>query len=153
MDWLSDHLWETWLGLGILLGVAEMFSLDLILGMLAVGAIVGMVAALAGLAVPLQVLLAAGASVAMLAMVRPSIVKRLHTGPELALGHGKLVGTQGIVLADISGLATGRIRIGGEEWTALPYDETLTITAGETVEVLAIKGATAYVHPVPRLDP
>jgi membrane protein implicated in regulation of membrane protease activity len=153
MDWLRDHLWETWLGLGILLGVAEMFSLDLILGMLAVGAIVGMVAAVVGLAVPIQILLAGGASVAMLALVRPSIVKRLHTGPELSLGHGKLVGTQGIVLTDITGLATGRIKIGGEEWTALPYDETLTITAGETVEVLAIKGATAYVHPIPRLDP
>jgi membrane protein implicated in regulation of membrane protease activity len=130
-----------------------MFSLDLILGMLAVGAIVGMVAAVVGLAVPIQILLAGGASVAMLALVRPSIVKRLHTGPELSLGHGKLVGTQGIVLTDITGLATGRIKIGGEEWTALPYDETLTITAGETVEVLAIKGATAYVHPIPRLDP
>ena len=153
MDWLRDHLWETWLGLGILLGVAEMFSLDLILGMLAVGAIVGMVAAVVGLAVPFQILLAGGASVAMLALVRPSIVKHLHTGPELSLGHGKLVGTQGIVLTDITGLATGRIKIGGEEWTALPYDETLTITAGETVEVLAIKGATAYVHPIPRLDP
>lgn len=152
MDWLRDHLWETWLGLAILLGVAEMFSLDLILGMLAVGAIVGMVAALAGLAVPFQVLLAAGAAVAMLALVRPSMARRLQGGPELALGHGKLVGTQGVVLADITGLSTGRVKIAGEEWTALPYDETLSIAAGETVEVLAIKGATAYVHPVPRLE-
>lgn len=152
MDWLRDHLWETWLGLAILLGVAEMFSLDLILGMLAVGAIVGMVAALVGLGVPLQILFAAGAAVAMLALVRPSMARRLQGGPELALGHGKLVGTQGVVLADISGLSTGRVKIGGEEWTALPYDETLTIPAGETVEVLAIKGATAYVHPVPRLE-
>jgi len=152
MDWLRDHLWETWLGLAILLGVAEMFSLDLILVMLAVGAIVGMVAALAGLAVPFQVLLAAGAAVAMLALVRPSMARRLQGGPDLALGHGKLVGTQGLVLTDISGLSTGRIKIGGEEWTALPYDETLTIAAGETVEVLAIKGATAYVHPLPRLE-
>lgn len=152
MDWLRDHLWETWLGLGILLGVAEMFSLDLILGMLAIGAVVGMAAALVGLAVPFQILLAAGASVAMLALVRPSIVKNLHSGPELALGHGKLVGTQGVVLTDISGLSTGRIKIAGEEWTALPYDDTLTIAAGETVEVLQIKGATAYVHPVPRLE-
>ena len=31
MDWLRDHAWETWLGLAIVLGVAEMFSLDLVL--------------------------------------------------------------------------------------------------------------------------
>lgn len=153
MDWIRDHLWETWLGLSIVLGVAEMFSLDLILGMLAAGALVGMVAALAGLAIPLQILLAAGASVAMLALVRPSMVKRLHGGPELELGHAKLVGTQGTVTAEISGLAAGRIKASGEEWTALPYDETLVIAPGETVEILAIKGATAYVHPLPRLEP
>ncbi|PVG83849.1 NfeD family protein [Nocardioides gansuensis] len=152
MDWIRDHLWETWLGLGIVLGVAEMFSLDLILGMLAVGALVGMVAAVAGLAIPLQILCAAGASVAMLALVRPTVVKRLHSGPELSLGHGKLVGRTALVTADITGLSTGRIKVAGEEWSALPYDEHLSIAAGETVEILQIKGATAYVHPVARLE-
>jgi membrane protein implicated in regulation of membrane protease activity len=152
MDWLARHLWEAWLGLAIVLGVAEMFSLDLIVGMLAVGALVGMVLAIADVHVAIQVLGAAGASVAMLALVRPSMIKKLHSGPELELGHGKLVGTQGIVVTEMSGLTTGRIKIGGEDWSARPYDETMTIPAGETVEVLAIKGATAYVHPVARLD-
>ena len=152
MDWLLRHLWETWLGLAIVLGVAEMFSLDLILGMLAVGALVGMVLAIADVHVGLQVLGAAGASIAMLALVRPSMVKRLHSGPELMLGHDKLVGTQGIVTSEMSGLTTGRIKIDGEDWSARPYDETMTIPAGETVEVLAIKGATAFVYPVARLE-
>lgn len=152
MEWLKDHLWETWLMLAILLGVAEMFSLDLILVMLAAGALAGMVADLAGLPLPLQVLVAAGSSVAMLGLVRPSMVKRMHHGPELQLGHGKLVGTQGVVTEQITGTQVGRVRLGGEEWTAAPYDEHLTITPGETVEVLQIKGATAFVHPVPQLE-
>lgn len=152
MDWLARHLWEAWLGLAIVLGVAEMFSLDLIVGMLAIGALVGMVLAIADVHVAIQVLGAAGASIAMLALVRPSMIKKLHSGPELELGHGKLVGTQGTVTAEMSGLSTGRIKIGGEDWSARPYDETMTIPAGEIVEVLAIKGATAYVHPVARLD-
>ena len=81
------------------------------------------------------------------------LVKRLHTGPELNLGHGKLVGTQGLVTETITSLTPGQVRLSGEIWTAQPYDETLTIEPGETVEVLQIKGATAYVHPVPRLEP
>ena len=153
MDWIGDHLWEAWLGLAIVLGVAEMFSLDLILIMLAAGAVVGMLAALLGLPLVAQALLALGASVAMIALVRPAFAKRLHGGPELALGHGKLVGTQALVTEDISALTTGRIKAAGETWSALPYDETLTITAGETVEILQIKGATAYVHPVGTLEP
>ena len=107
MDWLRDHAWETWLGLAIVLGVAEMFSLDLILIMLATGALVGMVAAVLDLHVAVQILAAAAASLAALALVRPTMVKRLHGGPELSLGHGKLVGRQGIVTEDISGLAAG----------------------------------------------
>lgn len=153
MDWIRDHLWETWLGLAILLGVAEMFSLDLVLIMLAVGAVAGMVAAILGAPFAAQVLVAAAASVAMLAVVRPTLAKRLHGGPELEVGHGKLVGERGVVTEEITGLQTGRIKIAGEIWTAAPYDEHLTIASGETVEVLQIKGATAYVHPVPRLEP
>lgn len=153
MDWLRDHLWETWLALSIALGVAEMFSLDLILAMLAAGAVIGMVAALIGLPIFVQILAALAASVAMLAVVRPTFAKRLQGGPELSLGHGKLVGTRCMVTADITGLAPGRIMASGETWSALPYDENIQITAGETVEILQIKGATAYVHPVATLEP
>ena len=100
----------------------------------------------------LQILLALGASVAALSLVRPAFVKRLHGGPDLTLGHSKLVGTRCLVTDEISGLAAGRIKAGGETWTALPYDENLRIQAGETVEILQIKGATAYVHPVASLE-
>src|SRR3712207_1770304 len=123
MDWLRDHLWESWLALAILLGVAELISLDLVLAMLALGAVVGMVAALVGLPVAVQVLAALAAPVAMLALVRPGVLKRLHSGPELTLGHTKLVGAHGVVTAPIQALAPGRITVGGETWSALPYDE------------------------------
>jgi membrane protein implicated in regulation of membrane protease activity len=152
MDWLGEHAWATWLGLSVLLGVAELVSMDLILLMLAAGAMVGFVAAVIGLAVPLQVVLASVTAVAMLAFLRPNLIKRLHTGPELRLGHGKLVGRQALVTEDISALTPGRVKLAGEIWSAEPYDDTLTIAAGETVEVLEIRGATAFVHPVPTLD-
>ena len=153
MDWLSDHAWAAWLGLAMTLGVLEMFSLDLILLMLAFGAIAGMTSAALGAGIVLQVLVAAGASVATLALVRPALVKRLHGGPELNIGHGKLVGSQGLVTQQITAVDHGRIKLAGEIWSAAPYDESLTIEPGETVDVLQIKGATAYVHPTHRLEP
>lgn len=153
MDWLSDHVWAAWLAAAALLAVAEMFSLDLVLIMLAVGAIVGVGADLVNLPLVLQVLLAGGSAVAMLALVRPSVARRLHSGPDLTLGHSKLIGQRGVVTAELSGLQVGRVRLGGEEWSAAPYDEHDTILAGQTVEVLEIRGATAYVHPMPSLEP
>ena len=153
MEWFRDHMWETWLARAIMLGVAEMFSLDLILIMLAVGALAGFVAAALDLPVAVQLLAAAGTSIAMLAGVRPGLAKKFPGGPVLQLGHGKLVGKQGLVTEPITSLAPGRIRLAGEVWSARPYDETLTIEAGETVEVFEIRGATAFVHPVPRTEP
>ena len=152
MDWFRDHAWETWLALSILLGVAELASMDLILLMLAGGALIGMVAAVVGLGVPIQVVLASAAALAALALVRPTIVRRLHSGPDLALGHGKLVGKQALVTERITAMAPGRIKLAGEIWTAEPYDETVTIEPGRMVDVLQIRGATAIVHPLPELE-
>jgi membrane protein implicated in regulation of membrane protease activity len=152
MDWLGDHVAAVFLALAILLGAAELFSLDLVLGMLALGALVGMVAALLGAGFAFAAIAAALGAVACLALVRPPLIKRLHTGPELTLGHGKLVGQQGMVTERITGLEAGRIKLAGEIWSAKPYDETLVIDPGQTVEVLEIRGATAYVHPLPSLE-
>ncbi len=153
MEWLGDHLWAAWLLLAVALGVAEMVSLDLILLMVAAGALVGALVALAGAPLILQVLLAAGASGAMLLLVRPNLVARLHDGPTLVSGHNRLVGQQGVVTEELSALNPGRVKVGGEIWSACPYDEGLTIPPGATVEVFAIRGATAYVHPVGELMP
>ncbi len=153
MEWLGDHLWAAWLVLAVGLGVAEMVSLDLILIMIAVGAIVGALTALASFPLILQVLLAAGASTAMLAMVRPELVKKLHSGPDLVTGMNKLVGQQGVVTEELTAHHPGRVKLAGEIWSACPYDEGLTIPPGATVEVFAIRGATAYVHPVGELLP
>jgi membrane protein implicated in regulation of membrane protease activity len=152
MDWLSDHLTAVFLGLAIVLGVAELASMDLVLLMLAAGALAGMVSSIAGASFLVSALVAAAVATASLWFVRPELVKRLHSGPDLQLGHGKLVGTQGTVTERITGLQVGRVKVGGEIWTAAPYDDSIVIEPGETVEVLEIKGATAYVHPVPRLE-
>ena len=153
MDWLGDNLWAAWLLLAVGLGVAELVSLDLILLMMAVGALVAALVALVGAPLILQVLLAAGASAAMLMLVRPNLVARLHNGPDLVSGHNKLVGRQGLVTEELSAMNPGRVKIAGEIWSACPYDEGLTIPSGATVEVFAIRGATAYVHPVGELLP
>ncbi len=152
MDWLSENAWAAWLGIAAFLGIAELVSLDLVLAMLAVGALGGAVTAAAGGALVLQLLVAVAVSVAMLALVRPSLVAKLHQGPDLKLGTSKLIGQRGTVTLRITGLAVGQIRLAGETWTAAPYDDSEVIEPGATVEVLEIRGATAYVHPVPELD-
>lgn len=141
--------WLIWLGLAGVLVVAEMFSLDLILLMLAGGALAGSLTGAFTNDFIVQVVVALVVSMALLGVVRPSMIKRLHQGPELVLGTRKLIGLRAIAPGRITAHSPGQIKIDGELWTAQPYDETLVIEPGTTVEVLEIRGATAYVHPLP----
>lgn len=148
MDWLGDHLWETWLGVAIVLGVAEMLSMDLFLLMLAGGALAGMGTAVVTDSFVVQALVAAGVSVLLLGAVRPSLVKRLHGGPELALGPASLAGAQGLVTESIALHSPGRVKVGGESWLAVSPGAESDIEAGRTVEIIEIVGATAHVRPI-----
>ena len=97
MDWLGDHLAGVFLGLAILLGIAEMVSLDLILAMLALGAVVGMIAALLGAGFAVSAIAAAVASVACSRWSAPRWSSGCTAVRSSRLGHGKLVGQQGLV--------------------------------------------------------
>lgn len=148
MDWLRDHLWESWLGAAILLSLAEMFSLDLFLAMLAVGALAGMGTALVTDMFVVQALVASVVSVGMLAVVRPSLAKRLHGGPEITTGNARLIGMAAVVTEPVSPDRPGRVRLDGETWSAaaaLEVDTDLEI--GDRVEVVEIRGAAAVVRP------
>ena len=150
MQWLQDNAWMVWLGAAMLLGVAELASLDLALLMLAVGCLVGAGVAAADLPFAVQALAAAMASVAMLVFVRPSVVQRLHSGPSLVHGAAALIGREGFALSEVD-VHGGQVKLEGEVWTARPYDETAVIPTGARVQVFEIRGATAYVHPVAEL--
>lgn len=145
MDWLI------WLCVAAGLTILELLSLDLVLLMLATGALAATVVAIPSDSLVLEALVAIVVSAGMLSMVRPSLVQRLHRGsPELRIGPQRLVGQRVEVTTVISAQHPGQVIIAGEQWTAQPYDESDVIAAGTTVEVLAIKGATAYVHPLPK---
>jgi membrane protein implicated in regulation of membrane protease activity len=137
-----------WIVLAAVLGVAEIFTLTASLGLLAVAALAAAGAAALGLGPFAQFAVFAVVSVAGLVGVRPLVKRQLRPryGPQHRFGVAALVGRQARVVQEVSGHA-GRVRIGGEEWSARAYDETLVIPAGTTVDVIEIEGATALVYP------
>jgi membrane protein implicated in regulation of membrane protease activity len=137
-----------WLILAAILGVAEILTLTAALGLLAVAALVAAGAAALGLGVLGQCVTFAAVAVAGLVVIRPLVQRQLRPryGPQHRFGVAALVGRQARVVQEVTGQA-GRVRIGGEEWSARAYDETLVIPAGATVDVIEIEGATALVYP------
>ena len=146
MGWLSDNDWFVWTVVAVLLAVGEMFSIDLVMGMLAIAALAGVIVALLGGGWILQVVVVSVAAIGLLWFVRPPIVRRLHAGPDVRSGTAGLPGKPGYVEEDVSA-ESGLVRIGGEVWTARPSEEGPVIPAGARVEVVEIQGATAMVRP------
>jgi membrane protein implicated in regulation of membrane protease activity len=137
--------WIVWLILAAVLGVAELLTVTLTLGLLAVAAAVAGVVGAAGVPVPFQIVAFVVAAGAGLGLVRPIALRHLKQ-PALRTGTAALVGRSALVQQEVNGHG-GRVRIGGEEWSARSYDETLVIPAGATVDVIQIEGATALVYP------
>jgi membrane protein implicated in regulation of membrane protease activity len=134
-----------WLIAAAALGVAEMLTTTLALGLIAVGALAAALTEAAGGNPLIQLAVFVAVSLAGVVVIRPIALRRLTSRTAYRTGAAALVGQTGYVLADVTPHA-GRIRIGGEEWSARPYDESSVIPAGSTVDVLQIKGATALVH-------
>jgi len=140
------ELWIVWLILAAVLGVAEIMTTTLSFGLLAVAAGAAAVVGGLGLALPFQLIAFVVTAGAGLGIVRPLAMRHVRQPPLLRTGTSALVGRSAIVTEEVTGL-DGRVRIGGELWSARSYDESSVIPEGSKVDVLAIEGATALVHP------
>ncbi|MGH3489858.1 MAG: NfeD family protein [Actinopolymorphaceae bacterium] len=138
--------WIVWLIIALLLGLAELRSLTLYPAMGAGAALVTMLVAGFGVTAPFQLVAFVVSVLLLVVFVRPLGQQVLRKAPLMRSGAAALVGREALVLHEITRHA-GRVRIGGEEWTARPYDSSLVIPEGATVEIFAIEGATALVHP------
>ena len=139
-------LWIVWLIVAAVLGGIEIMTMTLAFGLVAFGALVAAGAGAAGGNLAVQFGAFAVASAAGLGVARPFAMRHIRHPPLLKTGTAALVGRIGYVLEEVTEHG-GRVRIGGEEWSARPYDETLVIPAGTKVDVLQIEGASALVYP------
>jgi membrane protein implicated in regulation of membrane protease activity len=140
-------VWVVWAIVAVLLVVVEVFTLTAAVGLLGGAALVTALTAALGVPLPLQFVVFAVASVAGVVLLSPIARRHLLTARGgVPFGVDAVVGRPGYVLAEVTG-RDGRVRIGGEEWTARTIDDAVVIPAGATVDVLQIDGATAVVHP------
>ena len=102
--------WLVWVGAALVLAVVEAATVDFIFLMLAGGALAGAVVAAVGAGFPVQAVVAAVASVALLVGVRPWVKRRFNVRTERpTVGIAGNVGRAATVLETVT-QAGGRIR-------------------------------------------
>lgn len=138
-------VWLIWLIAAGALAIAEALSLDLVLIMCGGAALMGAVAAAVGAPVTIQFAVFAISALGLIAVVRPTARRHLElTSPHTRTGIEALVGNEAVVMRAVDSHG-GRVKLGGEEWSAQAFDPTEILEVGRVVRVMEIKGATAIV--------
>jgi membrane protein implicated in regulation of membrane protease activity len=138
--------WVIWAVVAVALALGELATPGLFfLGPVAVAAVVAGVISLVGIAAWLQVLVFLVVAVASLGVLRPIARAHLSMPAATRTGTAALVGTKALVLQRVDAHG-GRVRIGGEEWSARAYIDDQVLEPGMSVEVVQIEGATALVY-------
>lgn len=138
--------WIVWLLAAAALGAAEFFTLTLVFGLLAGGALVAAVVSGVGIGILGQLVALAATSAAGLLLVRPVALRHMAQPPLTHEGSDALLGKRAEVMQEVTA-TRGLIKLSGEEWSARALDESHVIPVGALVDVMEIEGATAVVYP------
>jgi membrane protein implicated in regulation of membrane protease activity len=141
-----DVAWAwIWVAIAVVFGIVEVTTLSLFFAMLAGGALAAAGVAAFGAGLLLQVLAFCVVSLALLGVVRPVARRHMLTDSSPRMGVAALVGSKALVLERVDAHG-GRVKLGGEIWTARAYDESQILEPGQSVDVMEIRGATALVY-------
>jgi len=134
-----------WLIAAVLLAIGELLTPGLFfLGPVAVAAVGAAITAGVGGGIVLELIVFIAVSLSSLAFLRPIARRHIRMPALTRTGTAALVGTKALVLQRVDANG-GRVRIGGEEWSARAFFEGQTLEPGARVEVAKIEGATALV--------
>ena len=140
------NAWVLWAVLAVALAIGEIFTPGLFfLGPVALAAVAAGAIALGGLGVAVQLIVFIVGTVASLAVLRPIARAHIKIPPLLRTGTAALVGARATVVQRVDADG-GRVRLGGEEWSARAYLDDQVLEPGTRVEVAKIEGATALVY-------
>ncbi len=137
--------WVIWAILAVLLALGELVTPGLFfLGPVALATLPALLVSFFAPAW-VQVLVFIAGTIASLAILRPIARSHLRMPALTRTGTAALIGARATVLERVDADG-GRVRIGGEEWSARAYMNDQVLEPGARVEVAKIEGATALVY-------
>ncbi len=140
--------WIFWLVAGVVLIIAEIFTLGFVLFWFGIGAMAAAVAAYMGFGVGTQFIVFAVISVVFTLLSRTIFDDYYpHKDDESPMGIETLPGKVGTVTVGSKGaLNSARVKVFGSSWKAFPVDEVSIFKEGDKVEVVRVEGSTIYVR-------
>lgn len=134
-----------WLLMAIALVVGEALTVGLTFIWFAVGALGGLIVAVLGGPIWLQVVVFLALSALALALVRPVAARLMQSG-RVATNADRIIGKTAVVIETIDNLAgKGQVKVAGQIWTARS-ERDVVIPQDAEVTVLRIEGVKVFVE-------
>ncbi|MEO7126384.1 MAG: NfeD family protein [Nakamurella sp.] len=123
---------------------AEAIGGEFVLLMLGGGGLVTALAATGVSQLWIQLIIFAVSSVILVFGLRPQLKRHFIKPSQIRSGMDAIVGSRATVISTVDSLA-GRVKIGGEIWSAIALEHQRPLPPGTPVTVVEIRGATAVV--------
>lgn len=134
-----------WLVLALVFAIIEAITLGLTTIWFAGGSV--LISGILGAEFWLQFIIFLCVSIVLLAFTRKIFIKKLGIGNNKT-NTMTLIGERGKAMSDINFDGAGRVRVGTQEWSAMPQNDDDVIKAGADVEILEIKGVKVIVREI-----
>ena len=136
IDYLSQHLWQTWAVIAVICLILELTAGDFFIMCFSIGAAFASVAAAVGLGFYAQLVFFAVFTLISLFLVRPVALRYFHRHDEGRVSNADaLLGRKGRVVDTIKADGYGRVQIDGDIWKAVTKGDA-DIPEGSNVVVV-----------------
>jgi membrane protein implicated in regulation of membrane protease activity len=137
--------WFVWVVVAVALAIGEVLTPGLFfLGPVALAAVAAAIAGALGAGGAVSTIVFIVGALLSLLLLRPIARSHIRLPALSRTGTAALVGRRAVVTRQVDSVG-GRVRIGGEEWSARAYLDGSVFAEGQTVDVIQIEGATALV--------
>ena len=138
--------WGIWVVIAIILIIAEFLTAGFVSIFFGIGAALTAVISVFTSSIPVQLLCFAVVSLIMVLVGRPVMKKLFKIDKDVKFSTvDAIIGKQGIVVKDITGMEYGLVKIDGDTWTASSAERN-EIKIGTKVEVESIDGVKVVVR-------
>jgi membrane protein implicated in regulation of membrane protease activity len=123
----STTMYIIWAVAIVAFGVLEGMTAQLVSIWFVFGSITGLIAAICGAPIILQVIIFVLVTIITLIATRPIVKKKLNTKVQ-PTNADRCIGQDGVVIEEINNLApSGQVKADGKIWTARSFDQSVTV--------------------------
>lgn len=141
-------MWQIWLIIAGVCLIAEIFTVGFLIFWFSIGALIAMVVSFFTTNIIIQTAVFIISSSILIFATKPFVKKFSKDEDSVKTNVYSIIGKTGIVIEEINSIhSKGQIKIAGEIWSAISYNDTI-IPKGSEVEILEVKGVKAIVSPI-----